>query len=170
MREEYANRSFTTFSVISNPGTTDSIVSPYNALLSLHQMVENADTCTIFDNRSLYGTYFKHRKNSLPSYGDLNRVVAQAMAGITCPWRFRTGANCDLLRTSYNLVPYPRYHFLIPSCSPIGAPMDEEFRPLEFFEHTNLLFRPDNTLCDTDITRGRCLAAAAIYQGRNAKT
>jgi len=61
-----------TFSVLSNPGTTDSLVSPYNAVLSLHQMIENADTCVLFDNGALYHILFRiFQRKSYPTMGDL---------------------------------------------------------------------------------------------------
>ena len=39
-----------TFSVVPSPKVSDTVVEPYNATLSVHQLVENADECMILDN------------------------------------------------------------------------------------------------------------------------
>jgi len=43
VREEYPDRIMETFSVIPSPKVSDTVVEPYNAVLSFHQLVENAD-------------------------------------------------------------------------------------------------------------------------------
>lgn len=43
-----------TFSMFPSPKLSDIVVEPYNATLSVHQLVENADKCMIFDNEALY--------------------------------------------------------------------------------------------------------------------
>eukprot|EP00439_Symbiodinium_sp_Y106_P059014 s1886_g8.t1 len=41
VREEYPDRIMETFSVIPSPKVSDTVVEPYNAVLSFHQLVEN---------------------------------------------------------------------------------------------------------------------------------
>lgn len=36
-----------TFSVVPSPKVSDTVVEPYNATLSVHQLVENADECMV---------------------------------------------------------------------------------------------------------------------------
>ncbi|WZY85252.1 hypothetical protein YC2023_031636 [Brassica napus] len=43
IREEYPDRMMMTFSVFPSPKVSDTVVEPYNATLSVHQLVENAD-------------------------------------------------------------------------------------------------------------------------------
>ena len=43
VREEYPDRIMETFSVFPSPKVSDTVVEPYNATLSVHQLVENAD-------------------------------------------------------------------------------------------------------------------------------
>ena len=47
-----------TFSVVPSPKVSDTVVEPYNATLSVHQLVENADECMVLDNEvgNLVGT------------------------------------------------------------------------------------------------------------------
>jgi tubulin beta len=47
IREEYPDRMMMTFSVVPSPKVSDTVVEPYNATLSVHQLVENADECMI---------------------------------------------------------------------------------------------------------------------------
>ncbi|PWZ41301.1 Serine hydroxymethyltransferase 1, mitochondrial [Zea mays] len=50
---------------------SDTIVEPYNATLSVHQLVENADECMILDNESLYDICFRTLKLTTPRYQEL---------------------------------------------------------------------------------------------------
>jgi Tubulin/FtsZ family, GTPase domain len=50
IREEYPDRMMLTFSVVPSPKVSDTVVEPYNATLSVHQLVENADECVVLDN------------------------------------------------------------------------------------------------------------------------
>ena len=43
MHEEYTDRVMKTSSVIPSPKVLDTVVEPYNAVLSVHQLVENTD-------------------------------------------------------------------------------------------------------------------------------
>lgn len=50
VREEYPDRIMETFSIVPSPKVSDTVVEPYNATLSVHQLVENADECIAFYN------------------------------------------------------------------------------------------------------------------------
>jgi hypothetical protein len=46
VKEEFPDRMLATFSILPSPKVSDTVVEPYNALLSFHQLVENSDlTC-----------------------------------------------------------------------------------------------------------------------------
>ncbi|KAE8125145.1 hypothetical protein FH972_019979 [Carpinus fangiana] len=70
IREEYPDRMLLTFSVFPSPKVSDTVVEPYNATLSVHQLVENADECMVLDNEALYDICFRTLKLTTPSYGD----------------------------------------------------------------------------------------------------
>ena len=50
IREEYPDRVMSTYSVIPSPKVSDTVVEPYNAVLSFHQLVENSDQSFMCDN------------------------------------------------------------------------------------------------------------------------
>ena len=77
-----------TFSVVPSPKVSDTVVEPYNATLSVHQLVENADECMILDNEALYDICFRTLKLTTPTFGDLNHLISAVMSGITCCLRF----------------------------------------------------------------------------------
>ncbi|KAF0686217.1 hypothetical protein As57867_021934, partial [Aphanomyces stellatus] len=80
IREEYPDRIMCTYSVCPSPKVSDTVVEPYNATLSVHQLVENADEVMCLDNEALYDICFRTLKLTTPTYGDLNHLVCAAMS------------------------------------------------------------------------------------------
>ena len=50
---------------------SDTVVEPYNATLSVHQLVENTDESYCIDNEALYDICFRTLKLTTPTYGKL---------------------------------------------------------------------------------------------------
>ena len=88
IREEYPDRIMNTFSVVPSPKVSDTVVEPYNATLSVHQLVENTDETFCIDNEALYDICFRTLKLTTPTYGDLNHLVSATMSGVTTCLRF----------------------------------------------------------------------------------
>ena len=59
IREEYPDRIMNTYSVVPSPKVSDTVVEPYNATLSVHQLVENTDETFSIDNEALYDICFR---------------------------------------------------------------------------------------------------------------
>ena len=121
IREEYPDRIMNTYSVVPSPKVSDTVVEPYNATLSVHQLVENTDETFCIDNEALYDICFRTLKLTTPTYGDLNHLVSLTMSGITTCLRFPGQLNADLRKLAVNMVPFPRLHFFIPGKSLFGA-------------------------------------------------
>ena len=77
-----------TFSVMPSPKVSDTVVEPYNATLSIHQLVEHCDETFCIDNEALYDICMRTLKLTNPSYGDLNHLVCAVMSGVTTCLRF----------------------------------------------------------------------------------
>ena len=88
LTQEYPDRMMMTFSVVPSPKVSDTVVEPYNATLSVHQLVENADECMVLDNEALYDICFRTLKLTTPTFGDLNHLISAVMSGVTCCLRF----------------------------------------------------------------------------------
>ena len=52
--------------MVPSPKVSDTVVEPYNATLSVHQLVENADECMVLDNEALYDICFRTLKLTTP--------------------------------------------------------------------------------------------------------
>lgn len=103
IREEYPDRMMCTYSVVPSPKVSDTVVEPYNATLSVHQLVENSDETFCIDNEALYDICFRTLKLSTPTYGDLNHLVSIVMSGITTCLRFPGQLNSDLRKLAVNM-------------------------------------------------------------------
>ena len=100
---------------------SDTVVEPYNATLSMHQLVEAADECMMLDNEALYDICFRTLKLATPTFGDLNHLISAVMSGVTCSLRFPGQLNSDLRKLAVNLVPFPRLHFFMIGFTPLTA-------------------------------------------------
>ena len=72
---------------------SDTVVEPYNATLSVHQLVENSDESFCIDNEALYDICFRTLKLTSPTYGDLNHLVSITMSGVTTCLRYQQSVN-----------------------------------------------------------------------------
>ena len=103
IREEYPDRMMCTYSVVPSPKVSDTVVEPYNATLSVHQLVENSDETFCIDNEALYDIHFRTLKLANPHYNDLNHLVSIVMSGLTTCLRFPGQLNSDLRKLAVNM-------------------------------------------------------------------
>jgi len=166
IREEYPDRIMETFSVCPSPKVSDTVVEPYNATLSVHQLVENSDEVMVIDNEALYDICFRTLKLTTPTYGDLNHLVSIAMSGVTCCIRFPGQLNSDLRKMAVNLVPFPRLHFFMIGFAPLTSRGSQQYRALTVPELTQQMFDAKNMMCAADPRHGRYLTASTLFRGR----
>ena len=166
IREDYPDRIMSTYSVIPSPKVSDTVVEPYNATLSVHQLVENADQCFALDNEALYDICFRTLKLKNPSFADLNNLIASAIAGTTCSLRFPGQLNCDLRKLAVNMVPFPRLHFFLVGFAPITSVNSTDYRVMSVPELTSQAFDAKNMMCACDPRHGRYLTCAMMFRGK----
>ncbi|XP_066373434.1 tubulin beta chain-like [Miscanthus floridulus] len=146
-----------TFSVFPSPKVFDTVVEPYNATLSVHQLVENADECMVLDNEALYDICFRTLKLATPTYkyesescffmlpvGDLNHLISATMSGVTCYLRFPGQLNSNLRKLA-------------------GS---QQYRALTVPELTQQMWDAKNMMCAADPRHGRYLTASAMFRGK----
>ncbi|KAL7058979.1 hypothetical protein AAHC03_013955 [Spirometra sp. Aus1] len=166
IREEYPDRIMSTFSIVPSPKVSDTVVEPYNATLSVHQLVENTDETYCIDNEALYDICFRTLKLTTPTYGDLNHLVSATVSGVTTCLRFPGQLNADLRKLAVNMVPFPRLHFFIPGFAPLTSRGSQQYRALTVPELTQQMFDAKNMMAACDPRHGRYLTVAAMFRGR----
>ena len=169
IKEEYPDRIMNSFSVVPSPKVSDTVVEPYNATLSVHQLVENTDQTYCIDNEALYDICFRTLKLVNPSYGDLNHLVSLTMSGVTACLRFPGQLNADLRKLAVNMVPFPRLHFFMPGFAPLTARGSQQYRPLTVPELTAQMFDARNMMAACDPRHGKYLTgqnhqASVLFQ------
>jgi len=166
IREQYPDRILATFSVFPSPKVSDTVVEPYNATLSVHQLVENAEEVMVKDNEALYNICSNTLKLPNPSYDNLNHLVSSSMSGITCCLRFPGQLNSDLRKLATNLIPFPRLHFFMTGIAPLTSQQSKSYRAVSVPELTQQMFEPQNMMCAADPRNGRYLTASAMFRGK----
>ncbi len=166
IREEFPDRMMATFSVMPSPKVSDTVIEPYNATLSVHQLVENSDETFCIDNEALYEICFRTLKLPSPKYGDLNHLVSLVMSGITTCLRFPGQLNSDLRKLAVNMVPFPRLHFFTVGFAPLTARGSQSFRAVSVPELASQMFESKNMMAAADPRHGRYLTVAAYFRGK----
>ncbi|KAK7724823.1 Tubulin beta chain (Beta tubulin) [Botryosphaeria dothidea] len=165
IREEFPDRMMATFSVMPSPKVSEVVVEPYNATLSIHELVENADETFCIDNEALYDICRRTLKLDHPSYGDLNSLVSTVMSGVTTGFRFPGQLNSDLRKLAVNMVPFPRLHFFTVGFAPLTARGGSSFRNSSVSDLTQQLFDPRNMMAAADFRNGRYLTCSTFFRG-----
>ncbi|EFC40613.1 beta-tubulin [Naegleria gruberi] len=163
LQDEYGGAMIMTNSVFPSTKTVDSVLAPYNSVLTLHHLIENVQMVNCFDNHALNQISQKLFRIESPEMVDLNEIVAQSVTGITSSFRFSGIINSDLRKMATNLVPFPRAHFFMNSLSPLGSSFDNSDLKVE--QITSQLFNPNHFLVDANPKNGKYLTASVIFRG-----
>merc|ERR1711936_535537 len=165
IKDNYPDRITATFSVYPSPKVSDVVVEPYNATLSIHQLLENSDETFVIDNEALFSISHNVLKQQEPKYADLNWVISMTMSGITASLRFSGKLNGDLRKMGTNLVPFPRLHFFLLAQSPLLAPGQGAKVKLTVQELTDQMWSSRNFLSNVKSEDGKYLTASCGYRG-----
>jgi len=165
IRDNYPDRITATFSVYPSPKVSDVVVEPYNATLSIHQLLENSDQTFVIDNEALFSISHNVLKQQEPKYEQLNWVLSMTMAGITASLRFSGKLNGDLRKMGTNLVPFPRLHFFLLAQAPLFAEGQSLKTKLTVQELTDQMWSSRNFLANVKSEDGKYLTASCGYRG-----
>merc|ERR1719390_135951 len=165
IRDAYPDRITTTYSVYPSPKVSDTVVEPYNAVLSSHQLLENSDETFIIDNEALYNIAHNVLKVNEPTYADLNYLISCVMAGVTASLRFPGKLNGDLRKLGVNLVPFPRLHFFLIAQAPLASKENKGYQLVNVKELTNQCCSPRNFFSNVKPDDGKYMTASLIFRG-----
>ncbi|MCB1236019.1 MAG: tubulin beta chain [Verrucomicrobiae bacterium] len=164
LRETYPKKKLFTFSVAPSPLISDSAIEPYNSILTLEKLKNNADAVVLLDNEALFRIAQSKLKRS-PNYMDLNRMIALIMSSVTCSLRFSGTLNTDLKDFVTNLVPFPGNHFLTASFAPMTPTKPDGEVRIDFNDLVRETFAKDNFSAAINYEEGVFLAACALFRG-----
>jgi tubulin epsilon len=169
----------------------DVITSPYNSVLAMHQLTENADCVFPIENQALIEICDKvvkacptkvkkgpakadstvlASKGCLQSkakpFDSMNNIAANLLLSLTSAARFEGSLNVDLNEISMNLVPFPRMHYLVSSITPLYAVQDVSLPPRKLDQMFTDAFSRDHQLIRADPKNSLYLACALMLRGK----
>lgn len=121
LQSEYGKKCRLQFVVYPAPRIASAVVEPYNAVLTTHSTLDHSDCTFMMDNEAIYDICTKKLNVPMPTYKNLNRLVAQVVSSATSSLRFKGDMNVDLNEFQTNLVPFPRVHFPLVSYAPLTS-------------------------------------------------
>ena len=117
LNDRYPKKLIQTYSVF--PGENDIVVQPYNSLLTLKRLTQNADCVVVLDNTALNRIAVDRLKMTNPSIAQINSLISTVMSASTTTLRYPGYMNNDLVGLVASLIPTPRCHFLMTGYTPL---------------------------------------------------
>jgi tubulin alpha len=153
------------FTVYPAPKMSNSVVEPYNSVLTTHTTLEHVDCSFMVDNEAIYDICRKNLGVQSPGYTNLNRLIAQVVSSVTASLRFDGSLNVDLNEFQTNLVPFPRIHFPLATYAPIISADKAFHESNSVAEMTMSCFEPNNQMVKCDPRQGKYMSCALLYRG-----
>jgi len=162
---DYGKKSKLEFAVYPAPKMSNSVVEPYNSVLTTHTTLEHVDCSFMVDNEAIYDICRKNLGITSPGYSNLNRLIAQVVSSITASLRFDGALNVDLNEFQTNLVPFPRIHFPLATYAPIISRDKVQHEQNSVADMTFSCFEPNNQMVKCDPRLGKYMACALLFRG-----
>ncbi|XP_075234051.1 tubulin gamma-2 chain isoform X1 [Lycorma delicatula] len=170
LTERYPKKLIETYSVFPNQDEiSDVVVQPYNSLLTLKRLTQNADCVVVLDNTALNRIASDRLHIQNPSFAQINSLVSTIMSVSTTTLRYPTYMNNDLVGLIGPLIPTPRLHFLMTGYTPLTSDHEAtSVRKTTVLDVMRRLLQPKNMMVSTahDRNAAHCyLSILNIIQG-----
>jgi cell division GTPase FtsZ len=165
IRERYPKVPIFTFSIFPSPKISETVVEPYNAILTLSKLIKYSSCSVILDNEALFSIAENKLEIENPSLEDLNLIIAQVITNVTASLRFSGTLNLDLGKLVTNLVPFSNFNFLIASTAPLVQAGKESYEQMTAKELSTQVFNDDYICAACKPTTGKYLAASVLFRG-----
>jgi tubulin gamma len=146
--------------------TSDVVVQPYNSVLTLKRLVNNADCTVVLDNTSLNRIAVDRLRLTNPTMAETNALVSTVMAASTTTLRYPGYMNNDLVGLLANLIPTPKCHFLMTGYTPLSLEKQRpQVRKTSVLDVMSRLLQPKNIMVSTNTRRGCYISILNVIQG-----
>lgn len=99
LADEYDRKSKLAFSIYPTDYThplSTSIIEPYNAVMHLSKLINHVDISFTLENPAVYRLCRDRLNIERPTYGNLNRMMAQVISALTISLRRTSDFNIDI--------------------------------------------------------------------------
>ncbi|KAK2764414.1 gamma-tubulin [Arachnomyces sp. PD_36] len=160
------NRTYSVFPDLANP---DVVVNPYNSLLTMRRLSQNADSVVVLDNGALSKIATERLHIQQPSFDQTNQLVSTVMSASTTTLRYPGYRHNDLVGIIASLIPTPPTHFLITSYTPFTGDSIEQaksVRKTTVLDVMRRLLQPKNRMVSITPSKSSCYVSILnIIQG-----
>ncbi|KAG2009186.1 hypothetical protein GB937_007963 [Aspergillus fischeri] len=169
MNDRFPKKLIQTYSVFPDTQSADVVVNPYNSLLAMRRLTQNADSVVVLDNGALSRIVADRLHVQEPSFQQTNQLVSTVMSASTTTLRYPGYMHNDLVGIIASLIPTPRSHFLITSYTPFtGDNVDQAktVRKTTVLDVMRRLLQPKNRMVSINPSKSSCyMSILNIIQG-----
>lgn len=167
LNDRFPKKLIQTYSIFPNNFTvSDTVVQPYNCLLSLKRLVLNADCVVVLDNTALDKIAFERLKASNTGYAETNALVSNVLSASTTTLRYPGYMNNDLTGLLASLIPTPRCHFLMTAYTPLTQDKQvSSVRKTTVLDVMRRLLQTKNIMVSASTRKGLYMSVLNIIQG-----
>ncbi|KAF4313245.1 tubulin gamma chain [Botryosphaeria dothidea] len=170
LNDRFPKKLIQTYSVFPDTQNAgDVVVQPYNSLLSMRRLAQNADSVVVLDNGALSRIAANTLHVQEPSFQQTNQLVSTVMSASTTTLRYPGYMHNDLVGIVASLIPTPRCHFLMTSYTPFTGDQVESaktVRKTTVLEVMRRLLQPKNRMVSTNPSKTSCyISILNIIQG-----
>lgn len=164
LNDRFPKKIIQTYSVFPNQNeTSDVVVQPYNSLLTLKRLAQNADAVVVLDNTALNRIAVDRLKIPIPTVSQTNSLVATVMAASTTTLRYPGYMNNDLVGILAGLIPTPRCHFLMTGYTPLTVDRHiSSIRKTTVLDVMRRLLQTKNIMVSTSTKSGQYISILNI--------
>ncbi|KAL1994230.1 hypothetical protein VTN49DRAFT_2899 [Thermomyces lanuginosus] len=169
MNDRFPKKLIQTYSVFPDSQAADVVVNPYNSLLALRRLTQNADSVVVLDNGALSRIVADRLHVQEPSFQQTNQLVSTVMSASTTTLRYPGYMHNDLVGIIASLIPTPRCHFLVTSYTPFTGDNIEQaktIRKTTVLDVMRRLLQPKNRMVSVTPSKSSCyISILNIIQG-----
>ncbi|GAB7347659.1 hypothetical protein MBLNU459_g4525t1 [Dothideomycetes sp. NU459] len=156
LNDRFPKKLIQTYSVFD---AGDVVVQPYNSLLSMRRLTENADSVVVLDNGALSRIAAETLHVQEPSFSQTNQLISTVMSASTTTLRYPGYMHNDLAGIVASLIPTPRCHFLQTSYTPFTGENVEAAKTVRrttVLEVMRRLLQPKNRMVSSNPGKNSC--------------